>query len=173
MTTTWLYTVSDGKSGWGRAWVTDDGCLSIMSDWGNYAYWWDRRHPTDRNTDFRDFLCRANDEYISRKLAGGKTEIDHEATLRDIKGRIARRRREGGFTRQEAQDEWRLAESTHFDDEGDMWAWYHHSKLEDASEVLCYRTPMQLQMFMKKCWPGLVDAMRADLHPTTLGDAHP
>lgn len=163
MTTTWLYTVSDRKSGWARAWVTDDGCLSIMSDWGNYAYWWDRRHPTDRDSDHRDFLCHAGLDYITSKLAGGKTEIDQESTVEGIKERITRGRREGLFSREEARDEWRRVEATDFESPRDMWDWYDHSILPDACEVLCYRTPMQLQMFMKNCWPGLVEAMRTDL----------
>lgn len=168
-----MYSVRHRPSGWARAWVTSDGCLSIMSDWGNYAYWWDRRHPTDRNTDHRDFLCHAGAEYIMGKLAGGAQEIDHDRTVEGIKDRIVRRRRERHLTRDQARDEWALVESTYFDDEGDKWDWYHRTKLEDAWDVLCYQTPRQLQMFMKNCWPGLVEAMRADLQPAAQQGASP
>ncbi len=166
---TWFYQVRPRATGWARAWVTSDGCLSIMSDWGNYAYWWGS--PVG---DFREFLCGCEPGYyITTKLAGGKTEIDHDRTVRGIKDRILRRRREGGFTREEAHDEWELVEMTDFESERDMWSWYDDTKLDDASEVLCYRPPLQLQMFVKRCWPLLVEAMRADLATPASAGAPP
>lgn len=167
VTTTWMYSVRHRQSGWARAWVTSDGCLSIMSDWGSYAYWWDRRHPTDRNSDHPDFLCRAGVEYITTKLAGGKEELDAKATERGIKARITRLRREGQLTREGALREWELVHATSFDDEGDRWSWYYKTKLPEAWDALEYRTPMQLQMFMKHAWSLLVAEIQKDLVPAT------
>lgn len=158
---TYFYHVRDRQWGWARAWVTSDGCLTIMSDWGNYAYWW-----FGDNGDHRRFLASCGVDYIENKLAGGKMEIDADATVRGIKDRIARRRREGGLSRAEARAEWELVDGVDFESERDMWVWYDATELDDACEVLCHRRPLQLQMFMRHCWPLLVVEMRADYGAT-------
>lgn len=164
---TYLYRVRDRKWGWARAWVTSDGCLTIMSDWGNYAYWW-----FGDNGDHRDFLASCGVDYIENKLAGGKSEIDHDATVAGIKERICRRRREGGLSREEARDEWELLQGVDFESERDMWHWYDNTELDDAAEVLCHRHPLQLQMFMRRCWPLLVAEMLRDYGAQLRGRAH-
>jgi len=157
MPSTTLYQIRFRQWGWARMWVTPDWCLAIMSDWGNYAYWW----PPDPY-DFREFLLRCDSGYLARKLSAGKQELDTEATERWIKEQICRLRRERRWNRQLARDEWELARCD-FESESDRQWWYQHTKLDDAWEAFQYRTPMQLQMFLRHCWPLLMIEVRRDM----------
>ena len=162
-----FYQVRFRQWGWARLWITDDWCLTIMSDWGNFAYWW---HPDPY--DFREFLCHREDDYLANKLSGGAQELDVDATERWIKERISARRREGGFTREEARAEWELLRGCDFESETDRQHWYNHTKIDDAWDSLIYRTPMRVQMFLKHCWPLLVVEIRRDLGQPLRDAAH-
>lgn len=154
---------------WARIWITDDGCFTTISDHGNYGYWW-----TAPGCEFRKFLCGCNTDYLANKLRHGETEFDGEESVKQIRRHICEWRRDGTLSRERAAEEWELV---HPKPEG-RWArgrhssmvneieanrWYEETKLDDASELLCYRTPMQLQMFLKHLWPLFVEKLKLEL----------
>jgi len=99
--TTRFYEVKPGKSGWARIWLTDDGCISILSDWGNYGYWFG-----SPGCEFRLFLTGCDDDYLGNKFAGGKTEFDGEETADAARELILRHRREQRLSAEDARNEW-------------------------------------------------------------------
>jgi len=154
-----FYQVQLGSE-WARFWVTDDGCLSIMSDFGNYGYWWG-----GPGCEFRAFLARerhGDTGYILGKLAGGKQHFYAEDTERKIKRRILEWRREGALSKEKARKEWELV-CLGIGDEHDAVRWYDRTELQDAYDLTSYGPPRQLVAFMDRLWPLFVDALRAEL----------
>jgi len=168
-----LYTVRTREfGGWARIWITDDGCFTTISDYGNYGYWWG-----DPGCEFRQFLCQVDDYYLGRKLAAGRREFDGEASVKAIRNRICHLRRQQELTREQAQAEWELVHPkptgwsglsrrglfSSMNNEVEAHEWYLETKLDDPAELLSYRTPMQIQMFIKRLWPLFTEQLRAEL----------
>lgn len=160
--TTRFYQVKplDRRWGWGgRFWLTDDGCLSIFSDWGNYGYWW--THP---GCEIREFLCGIDECYLLGKLCSGQRDvIDDVGCERDIKTHILEYRRNGTYDRDFARREWDLVCESSFTNEVEAHCWYLETKICDAAELLRYEKSPQAQAFVKRCWPAFVMALRADI----------
>lgn len=152
-----FYEIKPGKSGWARFWITDDGCISVMSDSGNYGYWFG-----SPDCEFRLFLTGCDDDYIGNKFAGGKTEFDGEGTVGAVREYILRRRRDMRLSPQEARDEWdRLPK--YFDTAEDFACWVRETELPDAYEHACYERPHAVQQFVKRVWPLFVAQLREEL----------
>ncbi|HEY3499640.1 MAG TPA: hypothetical protein VGK73_33345 [Polyangiaceae bacterium] len=142
---------------WGRFWLTSDGCLSILSDFGNYGYWWG-----SPGCEFRRFLTRAGVEYIANKLAGGEEDYDGRETVKLVKASILELRRAGRYTREWARDEWDRIKLYDLDESYDEW--FRNTRIPDAHELSpVYVTPFQLQAFMRKLWPVFVEALKNEL----------
>jgi len=156
---------------WARIWITDDGCFFTISDYGNYGFWW---HAA--SGDFRKFLCGVDADYLTGKLADGAREFDGEASVKAIRRQIVEGRRSGSFTRGEAAYEWDLVHPkpdrrlagcgrySHMDSDVAAHEWYLETDFRDVSELLCYRKPIQLQMFVEKLWPLFVEKLKDELH---------
>lgn len=158
---TWFFHVKPLLTrGWGgRFWLTSDGCLSIFSDWGKYGYWW-----TSPGYDIREFLCRADADYILGKLCSGcpqlKDVVDEYETRRRIKRLIIRLRRELNLDSIEARQEWEHLERSSFDTDWACHDWYRETVISDASEMLVYESPPIAVAFMKCLWPAFVVELR-------------
>ncbi len=152
-----FYEVKPGKSGWARIWITDDGCISIMSDWGNYGYWFG-----SPGCEFRLFLTGCDDDYLGNKFAGGKTEFDGEETVEAIRERILHLRRHGRISKSWAHQEW-VKLPKYFDTPEDFGSWMRDSSLEDMYEYARYVRPHAVRQFMKQVWPLLVAQLKAEL----------
>lgn len=145
---------------WARIWITDDGCISILSDYGNYGYWFDGLPPCG----MRAFLAQAGDDYLSGKFSAGEREMDCTATERAIQREIIERRREGIFSREEARAEWRLASGVDWNSELEQWDWARETKLqEEPWQYFKDRYPIQVTMFLKDLWPLFVLQLKAEL----------
>lgn len=159
MPTTRFYAIRGEHFEWARIWITDDGCLSCLSDFGNYGHWWH-----NAGCEFRQFLCEVDDSYLIGKLGLGQHEYDDEATLARWQRRIYELRREQQLTREAAREEWRLLRNcSDLSSEFDLHEWYLATKLDVSDGVAVYRKPMQLQTFVKRLWPLFVAALRAEL----------
>lgn len=156
--TTRLYQIKPGKSGWARIWITDDGCITILSDWGNYGYWFGAP-----DMEFRAFLLQCDTDYLGNKFSGGRTEFDGEQTVENVKDHILRLRRDQRLSAREARDEWQDLPGTAFDSSDDFTHWLHKTKLPEAWEFSSYCVPMRVQGFLKKVWPLFVEMMRHEL----------
>ncbi len=146
---------------WARIWITDDGCISIVSDYGNFGYWFG-----SPGCEFRKFLTGCDDYYLSNKFRDGETEFDEQATRRAARDLVLRNRRDGSLTKEQAHDEWERVCAVDWGDEYQRSRWYfEETKLADygACEILKYRTPMQVQMFVKHLWPLFIAELKAEL----------
>lgn len=152
-----FYEIHPGKSGWARIWITDDGCISIMSDWGNYGYWFG-----SPGCEFRAFLVGCDDDYLGNKFAGGKTEFDGEGTVEAIRERILYLRREGRLSKDVARSEW-LTLPTSFDTPEDFSCWVRDSSLEDMYEYSHHVQPHAITQFIKRVWPLFIRQLKAEL----------
>ncbi len=142
---------------WARIWITDDGCISILSDHGNYGYWFGQP-----GCEFRKFLCECDDDYLGKKFSGGRREFDLEDSVKHIRYMIRTWRRDGSIDKTTAAQEWELArdlDAVNITPE----QWYFQTGFSDASEMLLYRVPIQLQMFLKHLWPLFIEQLRAEL----------
>lgn len=170
-----FYAVRGEHREWARFWLTDDGCLTILSDFGNYGYWW----WDIADSDFREFLIGCDNDYVMRKLADGRREFDGEATVKRIRDWIVRLRRDGDLSREDAAFEWNLVHPkpdalpwrspdergafSCMTNEVEAHEWYQQTRLSDATELLEYSLPVQLQMFMQRLWPLFVEQLDAEL----------
>lgn len=147
---------------WARIWITDDGCISILSDYGNFGYWFG-----GPGCEFRRFLTGCGVEYISNKLRAGEEEFDEPATRRAARDLVLHNRRKKRIDKETARDEWQLVCDVDWGDEYSRCRWYfEETKLVDdygACDVLQYRTPMQVQMFMKHLWPLFIRQLKVEL----------
>lgn len=155
--TTRFYQVRGEHREWARIWITDDGCISIMSDFGNWGYWFG-----SPGCEFRKFLTRCDDDYISKKLADGEREYDGERTFANVRREIIRLRRDG-LSAELARHEWELCERfSKLENREDFALWQAESVI-DPSELASFVYPFQLQHFVKRLWPLFVMQLRAEI----------
>ncbi len=158
--TTRFYEVKPGQSGWARIWITDDGCISIMSDWGNYGYWFGA--PA---VEFRLFLTGCDDDYLGNKFAGGKKDFDGQETADAVRELILRHRREKRLSAEDARREWDSLDSD-FGSEIDWCEWVNHETQFDHEYVYdlgSYVRPNAVRQLIKHVWPLFVAQLRAQL----------
>lgn len=146
------------RSAWARIWITEDGCITTISDHGNYGYWFGAP-----GCEFRRFLIGCNDDYLSNKFSAGRREVDARATVRRVKEKICRLRLQDRLSREEAAAEWELQRATSWQDAHDQVHWYSNTKLDDAAGVLVHRYPIQVTMFFKVLWPLFIEQLKAEL----------
>lgn len=98
----WQYTLDyvNGE-GWAIIILREDGFLSAVSDFGNYAYRW----PNHGRSDFREFLLRAERDwdYFAKKLNPNR-HLDSEASLNKLREELLRLRRTKGISKKAAQE---------------------------------------------------------------------
>lgn len=156
-----FYSVRAKPCLWARIWITDDGCFSCLSDYGNYGYWWGAP-----GCEFRRFLTQVDDHYLTTKLQNGaRDEYDGEATLARVQGHIAAERRAKRLTGMEAKRERELlGKHDLVDGEHHLFCWWQESRLDwgDGGPG-AYRTPIQLAAFVREVWPLFVAQLRAEL----------
>jgi|GEM_PF-2930322 hypothetical protein len=149
------------RSEWARIWITDDGCISILSDYGNYGYWFGAP-----GGEFRRFLTNCGDDYITNKLSEGRRNLDQRATELNAKRLVLRARRDRSIDRETARDEWNAVRDVEWDNEYSRSKWYfEETKLVDygATEVLVYDYPQQLQAFVRVLWPVFIAALTEEI----------
>jgi hypothetical protein len=152
--------------GWARIWITDDGCFTCLSDYGDYGYWW-----SSPGCEFREFLCRIDDSYLMGKL-GRDDQYDGEATWDAIKSEIITLRRDGSLSPEEAREEWDLLVEHHSDLRDfteDFARWHDKTSLNDAYELRRTCFPGQLRGFVEHVWPRFVALLRAELANESAG----
>lgn len=159
--TTRFYQVRGEYRTWARIWITQDGCISVLSDYGNFGYWFGA--PA---CEFRKFLTGCGDDYMHSKFSDGEREFDQVGTERAAKDLVLRARRNQDIAREEARDEWDAVKGVDWSCEYSRSKWYfEETKLVDcgASEVLQRRIPMHVQMFVKELWPLFIAQLEAEL----------
>jgi hypothetical protein len=156
-----FYSIRRAPCLWARIWITDDGCFSCLSDYGNYGHWWG-----SPGCEFRRFLTQVDSYYLTTKLQNGeRDEYDGEATLAKVRRHIAAERRAKRLTGMEAKREHELLEKHDLlDGEHHLFCWWQESRLDWGDESPgAYRTPIQLAAFVKEVWPLFVAQLRDEL----------
>lgn len=187
--TVWRYVIGpeyeDRLSGWGIFLVDSEGMMSVVSDYGNYAYLW----SSIGDRDFREFLSDCDEWYLTSKLAPQRS-YDGAATERRIKDEIARKRRNGSISRARARLRWdcllradlgsELGFSDWVRDDDDTVRHHHHCSGDGrrrdeqpmaAHELAVYTHSPQIQMFCRRLWPRFVARLQAQLKEETAGVA--
>lgn len=145
--------------GWAVFVIGSDGYFSVVSDYGNYAFWWSHIGEID----FREFLINLDHDYVCSKLAQDRQkEYQADSTLESVKEYICEARRRGLFTAEEAREEWELAEDF-LENEGNPDSWLRFTKISDAWEHAVYDYPSQLRAFYKNLWKDFAKALHEEL----------
>ncbi len=144
--------------GWARLWITSDGCISVVSDYGNFGYWFGAP-----GCEFRQFLTQCDDDYLMNKFSAGKREVDGDQTREAVKETILSARRRGSMDKARAGEEWDLMKETDFWDEYSRFRWHEETQISDAFEDIRTRYPSQVFHFMKKMWPLFIAELKAEI----------
>ena len=155
-----FYQVKPGQNGWARIWITDDGCISILSDWGNYGYWFG-----SPGCEFRQFLIGCDADYLGNKFGGGSSEYDGEATKENIQDVILRKRRDRQLSATVAREEWDALQGDGVENLFQLGGWQRETSLkpDDYFETPVYTIPNQARQFLKHVWPLFMEQLRAEL----------
>lgn len=161
---TWRY--SAGGFGWYVAFVDESGAVSILSDYGNYGYFWHRRSLpySDEQGGIRKFLTSCDASYVLSKLAT-RDEFDPQATKQRFKSFVLEFRR--SHPKPQFKEICRMAysgidEIADWDELG-FYDFIRDCDLDGANETLVYDYPQQAQAFMTEVWPRIVDDIKKDL----------
>jgi hypothetical protein len=156
---------------WARIWITSDGCISIISDYGDFGYWFG-----SPGCEFRRFLTGCGDDYLANKFSAGEQEFDDRATLKAARKLVLDARRDKSIDRETARDEWEQVNNVDWSSEYDRSKWYFEETTlvgdYGAAEVLQYRTPNHVTYFLKILWPLFVEKLKAEL-ALEAANAHP
>jgi len=166
-----FYQVRVPRQSWGRIWITDDGCISILSDYGKFGHWFD-----GPGCEFRRFLTGCGPDYLMSKFKNGEEEFDENATRRNAQEVVLRNRRDQSIDKETARGEWNAVCNVDWSCEYLRSKWYfEETKLigdYGAANVLEFRIPMRVQMFVKVLWPLFVAQLQAELDAES-ASAHP
>jgi hypothetical protein len=161
--TTWRYQLpNENGEGWAIVFMDSIGCFSVLSDYGDYGYRWPQAGWGPG--DFRKFILGCDDHYLLRKIAR-RDHYDGDKTLRAIKKRILRWRREGMLRKDQARQEWDLVTDRYGSvySREDFAIWYQRTHLESAHELAVYDFEPSVLAFVKHVLPRLRAKIREDI----------
>jgi len=147
------YEVTTEKGGWLASIVIgSDGWLGVVSDYGNYAYFW----RSFGDVDFRAFLAGLNTGYLLCKLST-KSEYDAAATEARVKAAVAECEGE------KAVEERELLEDSDLGSPEDFAFWHRETSIDDTSGLAVYDYPGDAKRFAERVWPRFTAMLRAEL----------
>lgn len=148
------------RSEWARIWITDDGCITTISDHGNYGYWFGAP-----GCEFRKFLTGCGDDYILNKLSAGERDVNHSLTLAAVRKKLWDMMGDGDIGKGEADEEEAQLDDVDFANGESRGMWFSRTRLDamTASECIVREYPIQVQMFVKVLWPLFVAQLRMEL----------
>jgi len=151
---------------WSVVYVDQSGILSIVSDWGDFAYTWGTGGRS--KSDFREELLRFGSDYVANKLYDhGHMVLDEALTVKVIREHILHLRKVGALTAEQARSDWNDSKGIEsysafqqfLDDDLD------HNR-HDAYCECCSSKPhnsASVDKWIQKSWPRLRAAMQAEL----------
>lgn len=151
-----------GRWGWARIWITDDGCITTISDYGNFGYWFGAP-----GCEFRKFLIGVCEwDYLVRKFTeSDKSICNPDASFKKIKRHILEYRRDGHLDRDSAREEWDLLHQNRDMGPLEQTHWYEGTKLGDAAELFTYEKEgyQAAKAFAEHIWPLFVGQLKEEL----------
>lgn len=158
----WRYNLPNvNKQGWAIVVMCEDGYFSSVSDYGDYAYKWQKE-----NGDFREFIMQIADRnksgYFLNKIA--KKEYDGEETCKAVQRYILESRRDGNFTKEDARTEWEnLRDCDWVENDPIFTRFYDRTKIDDVCELIRRSYPIEAVMFVQNTLPRLAEMIRQEL----------
>lgn len=162
---TWRYSFPSVKGeGWAIFFLDSVGCFAALSDWGDWSYRWNPRgYEAGDGKDFRHFIISCDDDYLLHKIAP-KQEWDGDATFKSVKEAILGMRRDGGWSKDKAREEWDLLENSGVShSEFEFWDWSKDTELSDPHELTRHQASRQAKMFLARCMPRLREAIKNEV----------
>lgn len=163
--TKWLHRYdlpNENGEGWAVIFVTSDGFLSAVTDYGSYGYFWSHHGCSD----FRKFLLRPerDPDYLLSKLSE-RNCWDGHATCQSVKRAIIELRRDGTWTSDEAREEWDLIvdDCDSFYTSEDFGRWLEQTKMSEAWEYGRRVFPPAARAFVTKTLPRLAKLLEDEL----------
>jgi hypothetical protein len=158
----WRYALpNENYEGWAVVHLDEYGFCSVISDYGDYSYHWPRQSWGP--CDFRKFLLRCDEGYLTSKFAGGQRVLSASQTRELILQTLQEGLEEGSLSAVVVEEERELLESSDFSTDVGFYEWSKYTQLEDSWECACYTPPSQLLSFMERVWPRIKATMAADL----------
>lgn len=147
----WRYSVPSEKyEGWAICFIDEAGCLSILSDYDDYAYRWNVNSLGAPN--LVRFLADTGADYILGKIAQ-QNWFDPDFADGAVAKALEARDGEDADCPCIA-NEYDLYQAV---DEYDLY------EQADNGDLARYDFPPQARMFMEKCWPKLVELFKEDI----------
>jgi hypothetical protein len=155
--------------GWGIFVIGSDGYFSVISDFGNYAYFW-----THAGMEFRKFLTQLDWHYVATKISPVQHgPFDGDRTVQNVKRRILELRRRHSLTKEEADEEWQNADRG-FNSEVDFHLWLNETTLDDAYELAVRPDfPRNVEDFTKVLFPRFQKVLKDELEAEAKNDGRP
>jgi hypothetical protein len=160
---TWVYTLPNQKNeGWARAFLTEDGMFTCMSDYGDYAYWWTSTGDDNFRRWFSNTIKR-DPHYLLDKFGYGKEKVyNGQKTLAHLTQHLEETME---------KDEQRLILDEieeHFSnlyDQDDFRRWIENGEhaIFDLHEFAVYEPCGQLRGFVDRILPRLREAIEEEL----------
>jgi len=95
---------AEPRDSWSIVFVDDDGCLSILSDYGNWGYRW---NMAGESKSVRRMLLDFNSSYVYNKLSYDHAKVfSPEKTIKVIREQILSYRRQRELPKKEASVDW-------------------------------------------------------------------
>ena len=158
----WRYNLPNvNRQGWAIVVMCEDGYFSAVSDYGDYAYKWQKE-----NGDFREFIMQIADRnesgYFLNKIA--KKEYDGEETCKAVQRYILESRRDGNLTKEDARTEWEnLRDCDWVENEPSFTRFYDRTKIDDVWELIRRSYPLDAVAFTQNTLPRLAEVIRQEL----------
>lgn len=95
---------AEPRDSWSIVFVDDDGCLSIVSDYGNWGYRW---NMMGESKSIRRMLLDFNSEYVRNKLSYDHAKVfSADKTVASVKREILYYRRQKELPKRETRLDW-------------------------------------------------------------------
>ena len=160
-----VYHFNTDSSLWATIYVNDNGQLSILSDYGEWAYWW-----YSFGDDFKSFLCGINRDYVIEKLSNGHRELNFEKTIANLKNDIVEYRNDDLISSEEANDYWDGVSNIPYCDDVDLFLFEFalhcgemYGKMYDGNPVPYVKEyGHHICSFIDKFWGEFVEVLKQE-----------
>jgi hypothetical protein len=143
---------------WAEAVIGADGFFAVVSDYGSWAHgWW---HHGEKDARMFWLSMPREVDYFCSKIVK-RDHFNTDGTIQFIKEQIIDRRRYGGFTAEEAREEWDWADD--ISDEESFNSWMCHTSFDAPYEFAKMEYPPDIREFASIFLPLLADAVRVEL----------
>lgn len=159
---------------WAVIMISEDGFVSIQSDYGEYSYNW----QSIGEQTIKEFLISCDKGYITNKFGGQlPKEFNIDKTRDNIKKDILEKRKGYDLSEEEARVFWDTCDTLHASDKNDFLAAMEDSTFHDRREFclldlydgdissveFVMEDSFQLKSFMNEIWPEFIGALKQEL----------